>query len=123
VYFGAYSAILLVWPYFDPRFLLPVVPAVFAYGIIAVRPLLARPPARAIAALYCAVFIGLGALALGRSTVVSWSGQSFPRVFAGKSVYLDSYLAAFGQPHDETKVDQRVLGIIQRYETRARVRP
>ncbi len=120
VYFTGYSAIVLIWPFGDPRFWLPVLPIAAAFGLVALGGWTSRAAGRAVIALGMAVFAGLGLLALAVTARVSLSGEQFPAYY-NSGVYRDTYLAAWQQKHDRSKVDPKVLGVLERYEPRARM--
>ena len=67
VYLGCYTAILLVWPFTDPRFFAPVLPLFLAYGWIGWQSLPHTRTLRRAAVCYCVVFCLFGAVAMGNS--------------------------------------------------------
>lgn len=82
----AYCAVLLVWPFEDARFWLPVAPLLFGYAAIAVKRLSAGRLTTRPCALYCALFAAMGLMALGYSTWISLSGSRFPERFGDGSL-------------------------------------
>ena len=121
VYFAAYYAILLVWPYQDPRFLLPVLPLIGVFTILGLQGVLAGAWGRGLGWAYSAGFAALGLVALVLVSRVSLAGERFPEVF-GSGEYADSYRAAFGQPLDPAKVLPDVVDLLKRYEPLAQKR-
>jgi len=119
IYFVAYSCIVLIWPFADPRFWLPVLPLTLAIAIVGLAPGPARAPARLRQAAFVAgtAFVAIGAAALAVTARVSLSGPDFPSRYAS-GAYRDTYLAAFGRPHDPAKVVPEVLRLLQRLERR-----
>lgn len=121
VYFVAYSCIVLVWPFGDPRFWLPVLPLALAL-VLHGLPTSLGPPALTRALGYAGRLAAAGALlagaaAMGVTARVSLSGPDFPSRYAS-GAYRDTYLAAFGRPHDPAKVVPEVLALLQRLDAR-----
>jgi len=109
-YLLAFLAILAIWPYSDPRFLIPVLPLVFRGWFVFVR----RLPQVAVG-IYAAVFATGTALALAYSTMITFSGSEFPSVY---SVGLaNSYRIAAG--HAQNRAGKppipAAVALIQRY--------
>ncbi len=75
VFLVCYIGILFVWPYYDARFWLPVIPLLIAYSVLAVKSL--RFP-KGVVAIYCIVFATLGFGAIAYSTRISFAGSQFP---------------------------------------------
>lgn len=101
-YMAAYAAILLVWPYRDARFWIPVVPLFLGYAWIGFRELAEKRPtaARWIGAGYLAGYAAMGLLAIAYTTWLSFSGDRFADRYGG-GIYRASYLAAFGLNPDD----------------------
>src|SRR5262249_20890236 len=93
VYTLSYLGILLVWPYQDARFCLPVVPISLGYAALLWERTRGCRVVRWAGAAYLAAFSALGAFALAYSTWISLAHDRFPERFAG-GVYRDSYHAA-----------------------------
>jgi len=120
-YVLGYTGILLVWPYRDARFWLPVWPFLAAYVCLAyARAADCRIVRRAGAAYVCA-FCLMGGLALVYSSRISLSGERFADVYAG-GVYRGSYRASSGaqggvkSANDD--VDPKLVQLIERYGCR-----
>jgi len=98
LYVGAYTAILLVWPYRDARFWIPVVPLLLGYVWLGFREVAEtrRAAARWVGAGYLTGYAAMGLLALAYSTWLTFSGHRFADRYGG-GIYRASYLAAFGQ--------------------------
>ncbi len=116
MFFAAYFAILVAWPFLDPRFLLPVVPLGIACVMLAWKRFnfgkLGRLVGRALACGYA----GLGVIALVMTTKVTFSGEQFPESYNHGGQFEASYQAAWGQPHDASKVMPQVLQVLKRHE-------
>ncbi len=121
VYTVAYGAIILVWPFYDPRFWMPLWPLLAFCLWFAVERWSGAPAVRALGAAYVAVFLFLGFAALGVSTRLSLSGQTFAFRY-GDGSERDSYLLAFGletrdmAPH----ADPRYVRMLEHFEPLAR---
>jgi hypothetical protein len=116
-YTVTYSAILLIWPFYDPRFLMPVWPA-YALSIwIAAGRWRDHAGARCVISACTAVFLVLGMVALGFSTRLSLSGKHFAQIYGDGST-RDSYLVAFGLADSATApgADPRLVRMLQRLE-------
>lgn len=111
VYLAASTAFILIWPYEDPRFLLPVIPLMLWAMLHAPGLPRARPARWALAT----AWLALGAAALGYSTMLTFSGRLFPERY-GADEFRDSYRAAFAQPHDPANINPHVLRMLQRHD-------
>jgi 4-amino-4-deoxy-L-arabinose transferase-like glycosyltransferase len=123
-YVLGYVVLVLVWPFVDARFWLPIVPLALGYAFVAVRPLLGHRAVLAAAVAYATLFAVLGLGSLGYDTRLSFSGASFPnrygRDVAGTSLQ-PTYRVAFGQarPGDLAKVQAAALAVLRHWEPRA----
>jgi hypothetical protein len=123
IYTLSYTAILLVWPYRDARFWLPVFPFLAAFAWLAYERAADRRLVRLTAKAYVAAFCLLGAAALFYSSRISLSGKQFPDVYGG-GIYRASYRASFGERAvastnaDVDLVDPKLVKLIQRYGAR-----
>jgi hypothetical protein len=117
VFFVSYASVLMMWPFYDPRFWLPVAPLLIAYV-----GLLYQKIARSGTAKYAKfVFRGhalvysiMGILTLASSTVLSVSGSRFGDVYPE---YRSTYCAAgyCSGGFDETKVDEDGLHLLRAF--------
>ncbi|HET6566594.1 MAG TPA: hypothetical protein VFG50_01435 [Rhodothermales bacterium] len=85
IYLLAYTGVVLLWPGFDVRFWIPVVPLLVAWAAVAVEPWLHRPFARRLLPLYLAWVFLTGAAALAYSSYLTFSGPRFPNRYGGGS--------------------------------------
>jgi hypothetical protein len=125
IYFILYVTVLLIWPYYDPRFWLPLLPILLYMSLKAMKGLenrwsLTRFAFRA----YIVWFIFLGGAALLISSRVSLSGKDFSEVF-GQGDNKMSYRFAFrnGQYVDMSKVDERTVRLLRIFEPLAASNP
>jgi hypothetical protein len=118
LYTLSYAGILVVWPYRDARFWLPIFPILAAYSWLAYQRLADRKWIRRAAGAYVAAFCLMGCVALIYSSRISLSGDRFPDLYGG-GIYRDTYRASSGT-HTEarsenTNVDFQLVQLIQRY--------
>jgi hypothetical protein len=117
VYAVAYCGIILVWPFYDPRFWMPIWPVVALSLWLAAGRWRSVPPVRLAVAAYVAVFLALGLVALGISTRLSLAGPRFAQIY-GDGTERDTYRVAFGVA-DRTaapNADERFVRMLQRFE-------
>ena len=86
VYTAGYLAILLVWPYQDARFWIPVIPILFGYVALGWEHSWAGRPLRWARAAYLGAYGLLGVVALAYSSWISLARDRFPDRFAGESI-------------------------------------
>ncbi len=114
----SYSAILLVWPYRDARFWVPVFPFLAAYAWLACTRVADRPLWRRAGQAYVAAFCLLGGIALLYSTRISLSGDRFGEVYGG-GIYRGSYRALNATRGEELSeaapADPKLVQLIRRY--------
>lgn len=114
-YFVSYAAVILVWPFYDPRFWLPVIPLLIAYSGLSLRRLMRREIVAYICEGYMLMFVVLGLVTLASTTVMSFSG---PRFTDGYPLYHPTYCAAWHckEGFDATKVDPDALHLLRSYK-------
>ncbi len=115
VYLVSYVAVILVWPFYDPRFWLPVIPLLIAYSGLSLRRFMRREIAAHVCEGYVLMFVVLGLVTLASTTVMSFSG---PRFTYGYPLYHPTYCAAWHckEGFDATKVDPDALHLLQSYK-------
>jgi len=115
VFMVCYLGILFVWPYYDARFWLPVIPLLIAYAVLAVNSL--RFP-RVVVTIYCILFAALGFGAIAYTSRISFAGSKFPDEY-GDGYLRPTYCAAFQSCRDggdTNKVDAKVLRLLREYK-------
>ena len=115
VFIVCYLGILLVWPYYDARFWLPVIPLLIAYSLLGVKSL--RIPKAAIT-IYCIIFATLGFGVIAYSTRITFAGDKFPDRYGDGSL-RPTYCAAFQSCRDggdPNKVNAKVLRLLREYK-------
>jgi hypothetical protein len=117
VFFVAYAAILFVWPYYDARFWLPVVPLLFAFAAVAVRHLIGIRPIQRLVVAYISVFALLGAGAIVYSSRITFAGAQFPERY-GDDTLRATYCTVFQScpgPVAESKIKPKALELLRTY--------
>ena len=115
VFLVCYIGILFVWPYYDARFWLPIVPLLIAYSVLAVRNL--RVP-KAVITIYCVIFAIIGFGVIAYSTRITFAGSKFPDRY-GDGYLRPTYCAAFqtcGDGGDPQKVSIKALRLLREYK-------
>jgi hypothetical protein len=122
-YVAFYWAIILLRPFYDVRFWMPLLPALGLCVWLAVQPLLRMKWLYFSALTYLCVFLGLGFAALFFSVRISLAS---PRKFAeiyGDGSYHASYSLAFGvEETGSSAVNTDVVDLLRRFDARARAR-
>ncbi|MGO9985663.1 MAG: hypothetical protein ACLPIX_15830 [Rhodomicrobium sp.] len=119
IYCLGYGAIMVAWPYSDPRFLLPVIPFILLYIYLGftslVRPGIAWPVLAGWAAVFCTV----GIAAHLYSARITLSGPAFPQVYGDGSL-RDTYCLHLRTciSYDASKVNQDALRLLQTFDPR-----
>ncbi|HVU56506.1 MAG TPA: hypothetical protein VHD83_15680 [Puia sp.] len=114
-YLAFYTVLMFDWPFYDPRFWVPVLP--LAAAVIAQLPLPKARMPRVLATAFCAVYLMLGVAAVGYFTYTSLNKKVMVRTQAN-GVYRNEYeTVLFGKPLSDTArhIDPDALSIIKRY--------
>ena len=117
VYVLAHFGILSMWPYWDARFWLPVLPLLAGHVAEIARWLRCRRLTRGLAAAYLLLYVSLGLATFGYSIRLSLSGDRFSEIYHDAQ-YRDTYRAALGggQPPRPDRVNPRALEVLRRYD-------
>lgn len=119
VYMVGYCTILLVWPYRDARFWIPLFPILVGYGWLVYRRYARFRLVRWAGVAYLSIFFVSGAMALAYSTWLSFSSDKFAERYAG-GVYRGSYRTAFAKDRasapQNAPVDPQIVSLLQRYQ-------
>lgn len=112
-YLIAYTALILPWPFTDPRFWLPVMPFVFLAIAEGIALVFEHSPKLSVVAPYVITFCVLGLAALGYSTWLTFSGPKFPERYGDgllRTAYqANCWSAAVG-------ANERALELLRRYD-------
>jgi len=115
-YFVSYMAIVLVWPFYDPRFWLPVIPFLIAYSGLALKRLVQGKIAMYIVEGYVMIFVLMGTLTLASDTRLSFSG-SRSGDFYTEGRYHSTYCAVWHcKDLDAAKVDLDAMHLLRYYK-------
>jgi hypothetical protein len=114
-YFVSYLAVILAWPFYDPRFWLPVIPFLLAYSWLALRPFFKRKLARYGVESYVMLFALLGVATLVSTTELSLSGARFSDLYR-EGLYHSTYCAAWQcKDPDSSPVSEDGLHVLHIY--------
>ncbi len=111
IYLVLYSVIVFNWPYYDPRFWLPVLP--FVISVILKSPMKKLKPVKIF--VFCVYFI-LGVSAMSYSLYTQFNKEIFARKQA-KGIFRNEYETYFfGKTISDTatRVDEYVLDVLKR---------
>ena len=114
-YLFFYTVLMFDWPFYDPRFWVPVLPLIVA--VICSGPFPRARLPRVVLTAVCAVYVLLGVVSVGYMTYTSLNKKVMVRTQAN-GVYRNEYETVFfGKPLSDTAqhIDPAVLSIIQRY--------
>jgi len=90
IFFMSYSAVILVWPFYDPRFWLPVLPFLVAYVGLSIQYCVQKGISTHVFEVWAFGFAIMGLPVLASSTILSFSNSSF-----GDKYYVDRYHATY----------------------------
>jgi hypothetical protein len=116
MYLLFYFLIIFNWPYYDPRFLTPVLPLMII--VLMQVPVNKNALWKWAGNLFVAVYIFLGAFAVAYSTYIAFKKEAFAKNQA-RGVYRNEYETHFfGKPQSDTAthIDKNVLDIITKYD-------
>jgi len=114
-YLLAYTALVLPWPFTDPRFWLPVMPFVFLATGEGIAFVSGRAPKPAVVTPYAVAFCLLGCVALGYSTWLTFSGARFPERY-GDGLLRTTYVANCSAASPDA--NERALELLRHYAWR-----
>jgi len=114
-YFISYVAIILMWPFYDPRFWLPVIPFLIVYAGLALRKLIQRKLVMQIVECYVMLVALIGLLTIHSFTALSFAGAKFGDACTGQ--YHSTYCAVWRcQDLDSSKIDADALHLLRYYQ-------
>jgi hypothetical protein len=112
-----YALIIFLWPGYDTRFWLPLLPVLILYAASGMRALSRRKVPRAAVSLYLVAYFALGLAALTYSARISLAGERFPYLYGDHHLRPTYLLIHHGEP-GPGKINPRALRLLQRYEPR-----
>lgn len=116
-YFITYVAIILVWPFYDPRFWLPVIPLLIAYSALSLGRVARVAIGGELLGAYAIAFAVMGLVALATTTSLSFSGDRFPEAYAYREFHATYCVAWHRQGNfDPKEVVQDGLYLLRRYK-------
>ncbi|QOY85503.1 hypothetical protein [Paludibaculum fermentans] len=115
VYFGFYGLILAIWPHFDSRFWLPVLPLLVAYAFRGVEALPLPAAISRWSPVVLALYAIIGLTSLAYSTQLTYSGRSFPSLYPeySASYCAEAYTCGKVDPNEEQDPD--AIHILRRF--------
>lgn len=116
MYLLFYSLIILNWPYYDPRFWVPVLPLLVV--VILQTPFNSKGWLKGVSRLYLVGYLTLGLFAAAYSLYVGLDKERFAQKQAN-GVYRNEYETKFfGKPQTDTAthMDAEVLNILKKYD-------
>jgi hypothetical protein len=119
VFFVGYVVILFSWPYYDPRFWLPVLPLMIGYARLPLDRFLHHRFWRVAGGAYLMAFAVRGLLMFFSSTLVTFSGSNFPNVYLEpryRSTYCAVYPVCGGGTTQSTPVDEAALHVYRTFK-------
>jgi hypothetical protein len=115
VYLGYYILLMMNWPFYDPRFWVPVLP--FLAAMVAQCDFPVKVWKKALVYVYLLAYLALGLGAAGYMTYTSVNKKAFVRTQAN-GVFRSEYETLFyGKPQEESerKPDPAIVSILRRY--------
>lgn len=115
VYFLFYMGLLFVWPFYDPRFLMPVIPAIFLFAYLPILTIIKRfgNPFRVFFS-YCVAFVFLGFVALVFSSKITLSGNNIGECYGDETNKMSCrYFYKKNAFIDKSKVNPGHLQILE----------
>jgi hypothetical protein len=116
MYLLFYVIIIMNWPYYDPRFWVPILPLLVV--VILQTPFNNIAWLKGVSRLYLAAYLALGLFAAVYSLYIGLDKERFAQKQAA-GVYRNEYeIKYFGKPLSDTAkhVDEEVLNILKKYD-------
>lgn len=116
MYLLFYAFIIINWPYYDPRFWVPVLPLVVA--VLMQTPFNSKPLLKYLSRAYLIYYLLLGIFAAGYSLKTGFNKEEFAKKQAS-GVYRNEYETYFfGKPQSDTAkmLDQNVVDILKKFD-------
>jgi hypothetical protein len=114
-----YIAIIILWPYMDSRYLIPVLPFIIAYCFVAICNIVNRVFRwkEVLSTLVFAPYVLIGVAALYYNALLSLSAGNFPNLYGDGSLRQTyCYYLRSCPVDDSTKVDEIALGLLQAFK-------
>jgi hypothetical protein len=117
IYILFYSILMFNWPFYDPRFWLPLVPLIVYIAVEAFFTFTKPRLLKNILYAFCGIYVLLGLFSVGYLTSTSLNKEKIARTQAN-GVYRNEYETVFfGKPQSDTarKTDPFIFSILERY--------
>ena len=118
VYFIVYACIILVWPYIDPRFWVPVLPLIMTYARIGVTSWLRSERWTPLLTAFKIAFAFTGMVALVYTVRLSLAGPEFPDRYATgplRATYCAAMNACNGK-YNIKEIDPKIVHLLETYK-------
>jgi hypothetical protein len=115
-YLFFYIFIIFNWPYYDPRFWVPVLPLLVI--LILRTPFTLNGVVKGISRLYLGIYLLLGFAAAAYALYNGFNKDRFARTQAAGDYRNEYEIHFFGKPQSDTatKIDQNVIDILKKYD-------
>jgi hypothetical protein len=118
---SSYLAILIAWPYYDPRFWLPLIPLLISYCTLIAMRVMTRHSrlATGLLSVYLAVYALMGMGWLASSTMITFSRPAFLATYVAEGKYGPAYCIVLGPCSnrvDTREVDPRLVHLLRLYK-------
>jgi hypothetical protein len=115
VYLASYLFIVLIWPYGDARFWVPVLPLIYAEVFSLAQPWTLMGWKKSAAIAYSGAYTLMGLAALAYSTWITFSGPNFPARY-GDGNLRPTYQMFYNHAEvDHAKIDLPAFEVLERY--------
>jgi hypothetical protein len=118
VYCLAYGAVILVWPYSDPRFLIPLVPFLMVYAFIGTGGLGVGQWRRRLIAAWAVFYISAGVASLYYSAEITFAGEKFPLLYGDGSLRPTYCYFLRACPVESHTINPHALKLLETFQTR-----
>lgn len=121
IYLLGYAGLVLLWPFYQTRFWMPVVPILLMYVIEGLRGSWRLRFVQTATICFCAPIVGFGLVAISYSTWLTFSGPEFQNRYGSGSTQI-IYQTAFKHetPTFENAAHRNMFKILSRYEPLAK---
>lgn len=116
IYLVLYTILMFNWPFYDPRFWVPVTPLIIF--VMMNLPFLKNRLVKPVAMIYLFVYAVLGLGSIGYMIYTSYNKEVFSRTQAAGAYRNEYETYFFGSPQSDTatRVDPFILSVIKRYD-------
>lgn len=120
IYFIASAAVVFVYPWYDARLWVPLIPFILAFAFQGLETFIPRGTLKPLTLVYAVCFGLLGAAALAYSTRLTFAGDRFPEMYGDGKLRATYRVAWFGKaPQSDADIDPDALYLLRRFDPRA----